>query len=164
MESWLARVANYCDLLNRLSIQLLIQLEKVQAAVLVANTEQILQFSDELSTSLRELTPLHSLRDSLLLQFVEHGGDRGPPPDALRTALTRLATPDALALCERCDQLKQDILAVHEKANALFLAEYTLAQTAGDFLSLLTTGISAMESYAERPNQVTAGRILDRAA
>ena len=164
MDSWRHRVDTYCDLLEVHLDRLRGQLKRVRGAVMTDPSDIIIVQSNQLAKLVEELTPLLAQRQVLLEAFPRMSDDASSRPQSLRMALSLDPDPASNRLFQRCETLAVELRTVHQEVNALFLAEYTLAQTAGEILLLLTTGSAVYDPFDDRRNTLSSGRIFDRAA
>lgn len=162
-NSWMTRVESYVDSLGILSEKIDLILDDTRVGTIGVKDQQISESTVQLQLAMAELEEKVAQRESLL------SDDDAP---AVGTTLTEKLKStfhiDDARLARRCEEVSKKVQMTHQRAMALFVCQFHLADITSDLLKTIS-GSTAPDTYkkaskgsAQRPTG--QGGLFDEAA
>jgi hypothetical protein len=162
-NSWMTRVESYVDSLDTLSEKIDLILDDTRVGTIGVKDQQINESTVQLQLAMAELEEKVAQREALL-------SDADAP--ALGATLTEKLKStfhiDDARLARRCEEVSQKVQLTHQRAMALFVCQFHLADITSDLLKTIS-GSTTPETYkkdSKGPTQRPTGQggLFDEAA
>ncbi|MFK8113903.1 MAG: hypothetical protein AB8B91_17000 [Rubripirellula sp.] len=154
---WTSRVSAYLNDLEELANQIKTILDQTHVDTSNINGEEVQRSSHTLQMQLAELETMVAQRQMLL---GAEDAPTGPNPSmksaTLGDALRLRSDPLDLSLAKRCDEVGQLIGTTHQRALALFVCQFHLADFTSEMVRILV-GAETPPTYARDANSTSAG-------
>ena len=162
-RTWTSQVENYVETLDQLAERIDLILDETRVGTLAVKDQQISESTVQLQVALAELEGMVAKRDDLLRL-----------PDAPREGTTLTAKLkstfhiDDARLAKRCEKVSHKIKLTHERAIALFVCQFHLADLTSDILNTIsgsqTPDTYKKDSSGSQHRATGQGGLFDEAA
>lgn len=162
-QTWTGRVETYVETLDLLSEKIDLILDETRMGTLGAKDQQINESTEQLQVALAEMEEMVASRDVLL-----RADDAPDDGTTLTEKLKSTFHIDDARLAKRCKEVSEKIKLTHERAMALFVCQFHLADLTNDILKTIS-GSQTPDTYKKDSNgsqhrPLGQGGLFDEAA
>lgn len=162
-QHWVGRVEHYVETLDQLSERIDLILDDTRMGTLGAKEQQINESTQQLQIALAQLEEMVAKRDELLR------ADDAPKGGATLTEkLKSTFHIDDARLARRCEEVSGKVKLTHERATALFVCQFHLADLTSDILKTIsgsqTPDTYKKDSAGSQHRPTGQGGLFDEAA
>ena len=140
-STWTSKVEHYTETLDQLAEKIDLILDETRVGTLGAKDQTINESTDQLQLAMAELEGMVAKRDELLRL-----PDAPKEGSTLTEKLKSTFHIDDARLAKRCGVVSEKIKLTHERAMALFVCQFHLADLTGDILRSIS-GSQAPNTY-----------------
>ncbi|KAA1259522.1 hypothetical protein LF1_20560 [Rubripirellula obstinata] len=140
-QKWISRVEHYVETLDQLSEKIDLILDETRMGTLGAKSQEINESTAQLEVALVELEAMVAKRDDLL-----RATDAPENGTTLTEKLKSTFHIDDARLARRCEEVSEKVKLTHERATALFVCQFHLADLTSDLLKTIS-GSQTPETY-----------------
>lgn len=162
-QTWLNRVEHYVETLDQLSERIDLILDETRVGTLGVKDQQISESTVQLQVALAELEEMVAKRDDLLRR-----ADAPVDGTTLTEKLKSTFHIDDARLAKRCEQVSEKVKLTHERAMALFVCQFHLADLTSDILKTIsgsqTPDTYQKDSSGSKHRPTGQGGLFDEAA
>lgn len=162
-SDWTDRVSDYLDQLEGCAVRLDDALDEMRLGSRRIEMDQLDQAHQSLANALGELESLIAAREELI-----HADDAPGPGNSIRDILKNQRDDVSKAIAERCHRVSRGLETSRERAIALFVCQFHLAELSQSLLSLFRGDTGHLLTYcngaeARRPT-ASGGNLLNKSA